>query len=186
MQQNFAIFIASKENNLLSTIEQFSASSKSNCEARLAMFTALNQTAFDGVTKLVELNLGVMKASLAESTLLSQQLFSAKDPQEFFSLTAAYAQPAGDKMLSYGQRLASIASAAQAEFSQATQATTTEAHSNVMAIVDEVLKKAPAGSEPAVSLVKSAIDHAAAGLGLLHKGTQQAFGAAAKQTSKAA
>lgn len=157
------------------------------------MFSALNQAAFDSVTKLVELNLGVVKASLAESATLNQQFFCAKDPQEFFSLTAIHAQPVGEKMLSYGQRVAGIASATQAEFSKAIQATTTETQHNVMALVDEVFRKAPAGTEQTVSLVKSAIGNATAGLGLLAKGTQQAFGVvnghqptAAKQGSKAA
>lgn len=162
---------------MLSIIEQFSAASKSNCQARLDMFTALTQTAFDGVTKLVELNLNVVKASLAESAVLNQQLFSAKDPQEFFNLTATHAQPVGEKMLSYGHRVASIASATQAEFSKATQATAAETQQNVMALAEEFFKKAPAGSEPVVLLAKSAIGNAATGLELLSKGAQQAFGA---------
>lgn len=161
---------------MLSIFEQFSAASKSNCQARLAMFAALNQTAFESTSQLLELNLGVLKASLAESASLNQQLFSAKDPQEFFNLTASYAQPAGEKMISYGHRVAAIFSATQAEFGKAIQATNTETRHNVMALVDEVLKKAPAGSEPAVSLVKSAIGNATAGMELLNKGTQQAFG----------
>ena len=179
---------------MLSIIEQLSATSKSNYEARLAMFAALNQTAFDSVAELVELNLGVLKASLAESADLNQQLFSAKDPQEFFSLAATRAEPAGERMFSYGQRVATIASAAQAEIGKAVQATVKETQHNAMALVDEVLKKAPAGSEPAVSLVKSAIGNATASMELLSKGTQQAFGVvnahksatAAKPASKAA
>jgi phasin family protein len=163
-----------KENNLLSTIEQFSATSKDNCQARLDMFSTLTQSAIDSVTKLVELNLGVAKASLAESTVFNQQLLSAKDPQEFFSLTAA--RTIGESVLSYGYHAASIASAMQTEFSKTTQATITETHSNVIALVDEVFKKAPAGSEPALSLVKSVFGNATAGVELLTKGTQQAFG----------
>lgn len=160
---------------MLSTIEQFSATSKASYLARLAIFNTLTQTAFDSVTKLVELNLSVAKASLAESTAFTQQLLSAKDPQEFSGLITA-AHPTGEKVLSYGYQVASIASATQAEFNETTQATITETHHNVMALVEEVFKKAPAGSEPAVSLVKSAIDNASAGVELLNKGTQQAFG----------
>ena len=159
---------------MLSIIEQFSATSKANSEARLAMFNTLSQVAFDSATKLVELNLSAAKASLAESTVLTQQLLSAKDPQEFFSLTAAHARPIGEKALSYGRHVASVATATQAEFNKATQATITETHGNLTALVDEVLKKAPAGAERAVSLVKSAISHANAGVGLLAKGSQQA------------
>lgn len=157
------------------------------------MFTALNQAAFDSVGKLVELNLDVLKASLAESAALNQQLFSAKDPQEFFGVTATRAEPVGERMFSYGQRAATIASAAQAEIGKAVQATVAETQHNAMAFVDEVLKKAPAGAEPAVTLVKSVLGNATAGMALLSKGTQQAFGvvdahqpAAAAKPAKAA
>lgn len=158
------------------------------------MFAALNQTAFDSAGALVELNLGVLKASLAESAEFNKQLFSAKDPQELFSLAATRAEPSGERLFSYGQRAATVAFAAQAEIGKAVQATVKETQHNVMALVDEVLKKAPAGAAPAVTLVKSAIGNAAAGMELLSKGTQQAFGAvnghqpaaAAKPASKAA
>lgn len=178
---------------MLSTIEQFSEAGKSNCLARLAMFNTLTQAAFDGMTELVELNLSMTKASVAESTVFVQQLLSAKDTEQFCSLTAAHPQATAEKMLAYGQRLASIASAMQAEFSKATQASNTEIQRNAMALAEEVFKKTPDASDSAVSLVQSAIGNATAGFELLTKGTQQAFGvlnghqaSTAKQVSKVA
>ena len=162
---------------MLATIEQFSASSKADSRNRLDMFNTLTQSAFDSVTKLAELNLGVVKASLAESTVLTQQFLSVKDPQELFSLTAAHlAQQTPEKAISYGRQAASIASAMQDEFSKTTQAAMTESHRNAMAVIEEAFKKVPAGSEPAASLVKSVIDNTAAGIALFTKGTQQAVG----------
>lgn len=176
---------------MLSTIEQFSDASKSNCLARLTMFNTLAQVAFNGVTEMVELNLGMAKASVAESTVFAQQLLSAKDAEEFCSLTAAHPQAIGEKMLSYGQRLASIGSAMQAEFSKTIQATTAETQRSAMVLAEEVFKKTPEASDSAVSLVKSVIGNATAGFELLNKGTQQAFGvlnshpaATAKQAPK--
>jgi len=150
------------------------------------MFNTLNQVAFDSVTKLIELNLSAVKASLAESTVFAQQLLSAKDPQEFFSLTAAHARPTGEKALSYGRHVASVATATQAEFNKTAQATITETHRNVTVFVEDVFKKAPAGAERAVSLVKSAIGHANAGVELLTKGTQQAVEVLDEQLTTAA
>ena len=162
---------------MLSTIEQFSATSKADSRNRLDMLNTLTQSAFDSVTKLAELNLGVVKASLAGSTVLMQQFLSIKDPQELFSLTTAHlARQTPEKAISYGRQAASIASAMQDEFSKTTQAALAESHRNVVAAVEEAFKKVPAGSEPAASLVKSAFDNAAAGIELLTKGTQQAVG----------
>lgn len=129
---------------MLSIIQQFSATSKANGEARLAMLNTLTQSAFDSVAKLIELNVGVVKASLAESTVFTQQLLSAKDTQEFCSVAAAHARPASEKALAYGRHVAGIASATQAEFSKAAQATLTETQRNVTVLVEEALKKAPA------------------------------------------
>src|SRR5690349_17783441 len=101
--------------------EQFSTAAKANFEAQLALFTTLTGKAFDSVEKIVDLNLNVAKASLEDSSITAKQLLSVKDPQEFFSLTAAQAQPAAAKAIAYGRHLAGIATATQAEFARITE-----------------------------------------------------------------
>ena len=158
-------------------IEQISATAKTNYEARVALFTALTGSAFDGMSKLIALNLEVAKASLAESTVATRQLISAKGPQEFFALTAASAQPTVDKALAYGRQVSSITSATQVECSHATEAAIAEIRRNRTALMDEVAKNAPAGFEPTFSLNKSTIDNTAAGYDALTRQAQQATGA---------
>ena len=158
-------------------IEQISATAKTNHEARVALFTALTRSAFDGMSKLIALNLEVTKASLAEFTVATQQLKSAKGPQELFALTATSAQPTIDKALAYGRQVASITSATQAEFSKTTEAAIAEIRRNRTALMEEVAKNAPAGFEQAFSLVKSTIDNTAAGYDALTRQAQQATGA---------
>ena len=154
--------------------EQFSSATKANFEAQFAMFTALTGKAFAGVEKLVELNLTAAKASLEESTATTRQLLSAKDPQEFFSLTAAQAQPAAEKVIAYGRHVAAITSGTQAEFSKAAEEQIAETNKKVIALVEEVSKNAPAGSENAVAMLKSAIGNASAGYEQFTKTTKQA------------
>ena len=101
-------------------IEQISATAKTNHEARVALFTALNRSAFDGMSKLIALNLEVAKASLAESTAATQEWLSIKDPQKLSG--PALAQPTIDKALAYGRQVASITTATQVECSRATEA----------------------------------------------------------------
>ena len=83
--------------------EQFSNATKANFESQFAIFSSLTAKAFEGMEKLVELNITAAKASLEESSIATRQLLAAKDPQEFFSLTAAQAQPTAEKALSYSQ-----------------------------------------------------------------------------------
>ena len=154
--------------------EQFSNATKANFESQFAVFSALTSKAFEGIEKLVELNLTAAKATLEESSVTTKQLLSAKDPQEFFSLTAAQAQPTTEKAISYGRQLAAIAAGTQAEFTKAAEEQIAETNRKVISLVDEVSKNAPAGSENVVAVIKATIGNANAGYEQLSKTAKQA------------
>ncbi|SFI28755.1 phasin family protein [Collimonas sp. OK307] len=159
----------------MSTVaEQFSAAAKANFEANLALYTDFTTKAFAGVEKLIELNLSAGKASLQESTATTRKLFAAKDPQEFFTLSAALAQPNAEKTIAYGRHFASIASSTQAELAKVAEAQVAEAKRKIIEFVDQASKNVPPGAEGAVAFVKSAIGSANAGYEQLAKSTKQA------------
>ena len=137
--------------------EQFSAAAKANFEAQIALFSQLANKTFEGVEKLVDLNLKAAKSSLEEGQAPAQNLFAAKDPQEFFSLSSAQAQPTVEKSVAYGRHLSSIFSSTQAELTKAAEAQIAETNRKVISLIDEASKNAPAGSEQAISLLKSTI-----------------------------
>lgn len=154
--------------------EQFSAATKANFESQLALLNALTTKAFESVEKVIELNVNAARASLEESSATARQLLAAKDAQEFFSLSAAQAQPSTEKAIAYGRHLAGIASSTQAEFAKAAETQIAEATRKVSALVDEVTKNAPAGSENAIAILKSMIGNANAGYEQLTKTAKQA------------
>lgn len=154
--------------------EQLSAATKSQIESQLALFNALTAKAFDSIEKVIELNVNATKASLDETSATAKQLLAAKDPQEFFSLTAAQAQPSAEKALAYSRHLASIASSTQAEFTKAAEAQIAENNRKVGALVEEIGKSAPAGSENAIAMFKSMMGSANAGYEQLSKTAKQA------------
>ncbi|MFZ6780592.1 phasin family protein [Undibacterium sp. Ji83W] len=154
--------------------EQISAATKANFDAQLALFTTLTGKAFEGVEKFIELNLNAVKSSLEESSAATKQLLAAKDPQEFFNLSAAQAQPTAEKVLAYSRHLANITSSTQAEFTHAAEAQIAETNRKVLSLIDEVSKNAPAGSEQFVSFFKTSIDNANAGYDHISKTTKQA------------
>jgi phasin family protein len=162
------------ERTMFTVPEQFSAATKANFESQLAMLNALTAKAFEGVEKVIQLNISAGRASLEESSATARQLMAAKDAQEFFSLTAAQAQPNAEKAIAYGRHLAGIASSTQAEFAKATESQIAEATRKVSTLVDEVTKNAPAGSENAVAILKSMIGNASAGYEQLTKSAKQA------------
>ncbi|MEJ2767961.1 phasin family protein [Mycetohabitans sp. B46] len=174
--------------NLL-TPEQIVAAQK----AHLETWFGLTNKAFESVEKFVGLNLQSAKATLAESQEKAHRALSVKDAQELLSLQASLAQPAAEKVLSYGRQLYEIGSATQAEFVRVAEAQYDEQSRMVQALVDNVAKNAPAGSETAVSVWKSAITAANTTYETVQKAAKQAveiaesnFNAAAAAASKAA
>ena len=171
------------------TADQLIAAQKANLETLFGLTTK----AFEGVEKLVELNLQVVKSTIAESQENAQRALSVKDAQELLALQAGLTQPVAEKVLSYGRHLYEIASATQAEFARVAEAQYEEQNRKVQALVENVAKNAPAGSETAVAVIKSAITAANTTYETVHKATKQAveiaesnFNAAATAATKAA
>ena len=136
--------------------EQITAASKANLETLFGLTTK----AFEGMEKLVELNMQVAKATLAESAENTKAVLSAKDAQELLALQAALLQPSAEKAAAYSRHLYDIATATGAEVSKAVEGQFADMQKSYMAAVDTAMKNAPAGSENAVTLVKSAINAA--------------------------
>ena len=135
------------------TAEQLIAAQKANIETLFG----LTNKAFEGVEKLVELNLQVAKAALGEVAETTRAALSVKDAQELLALQAGLLQPAAEKAAAYSRHLYDIAAATGAEVTKVAEATASEAQTKFMSAVDNAVKNAPAGSENAVALVKSAV-----------------------------
>ncbi len=154
--------------------EQFSAATKANYESQVALLTQFANKTFEGVEKLVDLNLKATKSSLEESREASQKLLTAKDAQEFFSLSSAQAQPTVEKGLAYGRHLAGIFSSTQAELTKTAEAQFAEVNRKIVSLFDEAAKNAPAGTENAFSFVKTSIGNLNAGYEQFTKSAKQA------------
>jgi phasin family protein len=158
----------------MSTAEQFAAAQKANLETLFA----LTSKAFEGVEKLVELNLQVAKASLTEAQTTAAASLGAKDAQELLALQAGLLQPAAEKAAAYGRHLYDIAASTNAEVTKVAEAQVASAQANFAVAVDSAVKNAPAGTESAAALVKSAIAAATNALESVQKASKQAVDAA--------
>ena len=135
------------------TAEQILAAQKSNVE----VLFGLTNKAFEGVEKLVELNLQVAKTALGEVAETAKAALSVKDAQELLALQAGLLQPAAEKAAAYSRHVYDIAAATNAEVVKVAEATTSDAQQKFLSVVDSAVKNAPAGTENAVALVKSAV-----------------------------
>jgi phasin family protein len=135
------------------TVEQVMASHKSNIETLFG----LTNKAFEGVEKLVELNLTAARAAMSESADHAKSVLSVKDAQELLALQAGLLQPLAEKSAAYSRHIYDIASSTSADLSKSIEVKATEGQQAVMGYIDAALKNAPAGSEQAVAFFKQAV-----------------------------
>ena len=135
------------------TAEQVVAAHKANVETLFG----LTQKAFEGVEKLVELNIQVAKTAMVEAADTTKAALSVKDAQELLALQQAMLQPAAEKAAAYGRHVYEIAASTNSEVAKVAESQLAEIQSKFTALVDTAVKNAPAGTENAVTLVKSAV-----------------------------
>jgi phasin family protein len=152
------------------TVEQIMAAQKANVETLFGLTTK----AFAGVEKMVELNIQASKAALSEASDNTKAALSVKDAQELLALQAGLFQPLAEKTASYSRHLYDIASSAGAEFGAAFEAQTAEGQKKFMSMMDTAAKNAPAGSETAVAVMKSAVAAAGNAFESVQKAVKQA------------
>ena len=148
---------------------QISAANKSALENMLA----LANTVFASTERLAALNLSTARSALEDSTATAKTLFQAKDPQAFASLTSELAQPGMEKLVAYSRSVYEIFSETKDEVSKVVEAQVSELNSAIGTALDNVAKSGPAGSDVAVSAVKSAIAAANSAYGNINKAAKQ-------------
>lgn len=152
------------------TADQLLAAHKANVEALFGLTTK----AFEGVEKIIELNVTASKAALSEASDAAQAVLGAKDAQELLALQASLVQPLAEKTAAYSRHLFNIAQGTSSEFSKAFEAKSAEAQQNFTTLVDTAARNAPAGSETAVAMFKSAVSAANNAYESVQKAVKQA------------
>lgn len=152
------------------TVDQVVASQKASIDTLFG----LTHKAFEGMEKLVELNVQASKAALAETANHTQAVMGVKDAQELLALQASLMQPLAEKAAAYSRHLYDIASGTTAEFSKAVESHTADVQAKFVNLVDSAAKNAPAGSETAVALMKGTVSAATNAFESVQKAVKQA------------
>jgi phasin family protein len=152
------------------TPEQIVAAHKANVETLFG----LTAKAFEGVEKLVELNLSAAKAALDESSNSTQAVLSVKDAQELLAMQANLFQPLAEKTAAYSRHLYDIASGTSGEFTKVMESQTAAAQKQFANFVDTSAQYAPAGSEQAVAMMKGVVTAASTAFESVQKAVKQA------------
>ena len=142
--------------------------------ANLETLVGLTNKAFEGVEKLVELNVAATRAALNDAATNAKSVLDAKNAQDLMSVQAGLLQPLAEKSAAYSRHLYEIAAATSLEFSKAFENQTTEAQAKFNEFVDTAAKNAPAGSETSVAVFKSAVSAANNAFESVQKAVKQA------------
>lgn len=150
--------------------EQFTSANAAGIET---LQTVAN-TALTGLANLTLLNLNTTRAALEDNAANAKALLAVKDVQGLVALQKSLAQPAIEKAIAYSRSVYEIISQSSNGLTQVVEAQASEVNKKVNAAIDNALKNAPAGSEVAVTAVKSAIAAANSAYSNLSSAAKQA------------
>ena len=153
------------------TADQITAANKANLDT----VKGLSAKSFAGVEKLVELNMAAAKALMNESFSHAQAVLAAKDLQQALALQTGLFAPAAEKTVAYSRHVYGIAVEAGAEFTKALERKTVEAQKALNQVIENVAKNAPAGTESAVAVLKSALSSSQSAIESAQSSAKQAL-----------
>jgi phasin family protein len=135
---------------------------------------AFASTVFQATEKLSKLAIDATREVLQDSAGVAHALLSAKDPQELAKLASTASQPTAEKIAAFSQSAYGIASAASSELGRIVEAQVAEGNRKLAEMIDAAAKVAPAGSEQAISMLKSSVSAANTAFDAVSKATRQA------------
>ncbi|MBI4195992.1 MAG: phasin family protein [Betaproteobacteria bacterium] len=133
--------------------EQLIALNKANLEIA-ARFAGV---ALEGAERMLDLQLKAARTAFADTVESAKALAAVKDLQQFAALKDSLAQPSIEKATAYAKSIYDVAAATQAELGKLVEEQVADFNKQVVAVLDRMVKNAPAGSEVGIAAVKSAI-----------------------------
>jgi phasin family protein len=134
------------------TVEQVVAAQKT----QLGTAFGASATVFEGVEKLVRLNMQTARATLDEFAEATRAVLTVTHPQELLALQSAAVEPATAKWAGYAGQVYAIVAATGAQLRALAEQNAAEAQGKVVSAVEEALKNSPPGSDNASAFVKQA------------------------------
>ncbi|KXU84116.1 hypothetical protein CI15_26840 [Paraburkholderia monticola] len=106
---------------------------------------AFSSTAFDGLEKLTQLNLQVVKATLAENEALMAKALSAK-PEELIALSTSLVKPTAEKLTAYSRHVYEIMSGVQSALTATAPSQYQQHARDAQGFVESLTKSASLGT----------------------------------------
>lgn len=134
----------------------------------------LAREAFAGFERLVHLNQQWLKTALAQSEQTAKVVLSGRTTVELWVHQANAARPVAETMLAHNRQALDIAARTQAELLKILDARFQQQQLQLREWVDGFARNAPAGSEAAVTVLKSAVSMGGVGYETIHSAAARA------------
>src|SRR5215475_9903726 len=155
--------------HMYNATEQFAEFNKAGYDNAIK----LASLSLEKAERLTKLNLQAAKAALEQGVHGANAVAGVKDVQEFLALRAKLAEAGVQSALGYSRGVYEIASEAQADFSALAEEAFATYTKGVAAWVEKATKNAPAGSDVAVTALKSTVAATTAAFDQFSKATKQ-------------
>lgn len=152
--------------------EKLQAAQKSNLE----LLQQMNSKFLKGFEQLSHLQIATLRSASEETFETASKLLAARDPQSFSAAVSSIAHPAqqAERLMAYNRQVYDLISSTQADLAKLGESQAARNAQQVQELVDEIAKNAPAGSESAVAVLKSAVETAGNVLESAQKTAKQA------------
>ncbi len=141
--------------------------------ATLEQAMRLAQVALDNTERLVKLQLDAAKATLEDNAKNTKALSEVRDFQDFVNLRTKLTESSVEKAMGYSRSVYEVASEVHAEVSKLVEDGLAAYTKNIANLVEKAAKNAPAGSDAAVSALKSTVAATTAAIDTLTKASKQ-------------
>ena len=142
-------------------------------KASVDQTTKLANVAFAGVEQIINLNLATAKFAFEMNTKNMQALSGITDVQDLVAFRTKVAEMGMESALSYSREAYEVVSGTQTEVTKLVEAGMSTLNKNLASVVDKAVKSAPAGSDAAVTALKSTMAATSAAIDSLTKATRQ-------------
>ena len=154
--------------------EQVSAMAKSQVEGAIKFATF----GIEAAEKFVEFQMKHAKVAFGDAVKSAKSVVDLKEPAPLAEVKSTFVDPSVEKMTAYAKGLYELSSATQSQFAKLVEEQMSAANKEMLSMLDTAAKNGPAGTELAVSAIKSAVVAANTAYDNLAKATKQAAGMA--------
>lgn len=160
--------------------EKLQATQKSNLE----LLQQMNTKFLKGIEQISHLQIAALRSASEETFANASKLLAVRDPQTLTEVLSSIAHPAqqAERLMDFNRKVYDLLSSTQADIAKLSERQAASNAKQVQELVEEIAKNAPAGSESAVAVLKSAVETA----GSVYESAQKTVKQAAEIAENAA